>query len=47
MIASVSGVLQSIRETSVVVRVGGIGLEISVPVGVFTTWARSASRSSC
>ncbi len=37
MIASVSGVLQSIRNTSVVVRVGGVGLEIFVPAGVFTT----------
>jgi Holliday junction DNA helicase RuvA len=36
MIASVSGVLHSIRDHSVVVQVGGVGLEIFVPAGVFS-----------
>lgn len=35
MIASVQGSLQSIRDQSIVVLVGGVGLEIFVPTGVF------------
>ncbi len=37
MIASVQGSLQSIRDQSIVVLVGGVGLEIFVPTGVFNT----------
>jgi Holliday junction DNA helicase RuvA len=36
MIASVSGTLQARRDDSVVVQVGGIGLEVLVPSGVFS-----------
>ncbi len=34
MIASVHGVLEGIRENSLVLRVGGVGVEIFVPMGV-------------
>lgn len=36
MIASISGILQARRDDSVVVQVGGVGLEVSVPAGVFS-----------
>lgn len=35
MIASITGTLQSVREQSIVIGVGGIGLEVHVPTGVF------------
>lgn len=35
MIASISGLLQARRDSSLVVQVGGVGLEIFVPTGVF------------
>jgi Holliday junction DNA helicase RuvA len=37
MIASISGTLQSRRNDSIVVQVGGVGLEVFVPSGVFGT----------
>lgn len=37
MIASISGTLQARRDGSVVVQVGGVGLEVLVPSGVFST----------
>ena len=37
MIASISGTLQARRDDSVVVQVGGVGLEVLVPSGVFST----------
>ncbi|HEC21512.1 MAG TPA: Holliday junction branch migration protein RuvA [Chloroflexi bacterium] len=35
MIASITGTLQSVREQSIIIGVGGIGLEVHVPTGVF------------
>lgn len=37
MIATVSGTVQEIREDSLVVQVGGVGLRVSVPTGVLET----------
>jgi Holliday junction DNA helicase RuvA len=37
VIATVSGTVQEIREDSLVVQVGGVGLRVSVPIGVLET----------
>src|SRR5574340_1489155 len=39
MIASIHGIVEGIREQSVIIRVGGIGLDVNVPAGTYNRLA--------
>jgi Holliday junction DNA helicase RuvA len=39
MIASVHGIVQGLRENTVIIRVGGIGLDLNVPTGTYNLLA--------